>query len=178
LFIDFVNTPMKIPKIHFRFFQMPFWDRIIEIMGFAALVLLWIMTYHFQHIGADLMPEDYDFFQNPSEFWASKMTYSIPVIATIFYLGITLYNTKTRYTDYPIIEDPEKAEKLSQINQKLWRWLKFMLILMFLLIEYFSFQSGSGFGTGVPKWYMVAFPLMLFGPVIYFFIEFSQNQLE
>ncbi|RPA67036.1 hypothetical protein EF405_18070 [Cyclobacteriaceae bacterium YHN15] len=169
---------MKVPKIRLFFFRINFWDRIIEILGFSALVILWVMTYHYQHLGAELMPEDYDFFQNPSEYWASKMTYSIPVIATILYLGITIYNTKTRYTDYPINENPEKAEKLSQINQKLWRWLKFMLILMFLLIEYFSFHSGSGFGTGVPKWFMVAFPLMLFGPVIYFFIEFSQNQLE
>ncbi|MFD2200439.1 hypothetical protein [Shivajiella indica] len=169
---------MKVPKFPFLFFQMPFWDRIIEILGFSALIILWVMTYHFQQVGAELMPEGYDFFKNPSEYWASKMTYTIPIIATILYVGITAYNTKKKYTDYPISDDPKKAEKLSQINQKLWRWLKFMLILIFLLIEYFSFHSGSGFGTGIPNWFMVAFPLMLFGPVIYFFIEFSQNQLD
>ena len=169
---------MKVPKLRFFFFHISFWDKVIEILGLATLTLLWVMTYHFQHLGAELMPDDYDFFKNPSEYWASKMTYSIPVITTILFIGITIYNTKTKYTDYPIDENPEKAKKLSQINQRLWRWLKFMLVLIFLLIEYFSFHSGSGFGTGIPKWFMVAFPMMLFGPIIYFFIEFSQNQLD
>ncbi|MDX5479975.1 hypothetical protein [Fontibacter flavus] len=169
---------MKVRKIKFPAFKITFWDKAIELLGLAALILLWVMTYNFQHLGAKLMPEDYSFFQNPSEYWASKMTYTIPVIATILFLGISIYNTRTKYADYPIEDTPEKAKKLSLINQRLWRWLKFMLILMFIMIEYFSFHSGSGFGTGIPKLYIILFPLMLFAPVIFFFIEFSQNQLD
>jgi hypothetical protein len=169
---------MESPKTYFPFLNLPFWDKVIEILALSALVLLWVMTYRFQHIGAELMPADYDFFQNPSEYWASNMTYTIPIIATLLYIGITWYNTRGQYGNYLVQDDTEKREKLIEINQKLWRWLKFMLILIFLSIEFFSFHSGSGFGTGIPKWYIVVFPMMLFGPVIYFFIEFSQNQLD
>lgn len=169
---------MKVRKINLPILKIPFWDKVIEFLGFAALLTLWAMTYHFQHLGAEMMPEDYSFFQNPSEYWASKMTYTIPIIATILFTGFSIYNTRKKYTDFPISDYPEKAKKLSLINQRLWRWLKFMLILMFIMIEYFSFHSGSGFGTGIPKFYIVVFPLMLFAPVIFFFIEFSQNQLD
>jgi hypothetical protein len=169
---------MNWPKKYFPILTLPFWDKIIEILSFSALILLWVMVYNFQHIGAELMPDGYDFFQNPSEYWASKMTYTIPIIATILYVGITFYNSRNNYINFLVQDDEEKKEKLTEINQKLWRWMKFMLILIFVSIEFFSFHSGSGFGTGIPKWYIVVFPLLLFVPVIYFFIEFSQNQLD
>lgn len=158
--------------------KMNFWDRVIEILGFASLILLWAMTYYFQHVGADAVAPDYNFFENPSEYWASNMTYSIPIIATILFFGVTFYNQKPRINDYTIQNNPEKAEALVQINAKLWRWLKFNLILMFILIEYFSFHSGSGFGSGVPKFFMVVFPVLLFAPIVYFFMEFAKTQLD
>ncbi|EOZ95936.1 hypothetical protein A33Q_2529 [Indibacter alkaliphilus LW1] len=154
------------------------WDKVLEILGFAALILLWSMTYYFQHKGAESVAADYNFFANPSEYWASNMTYSIPIIASILFLGITFYNQKPRISDYTIKNNPEKADTLIQINTRLWRWLKFTLILMFLLIEYFSFHSGSGFGTGIPTWFIIVFPIVLFAPVVYFFMEFAKNQLD
>lgn len=171
-------SPMNWRKKYIPILNLPFWDQIIEILSFAALVLLWVMTYHFQHIGAELVAENYDFFQNPSEYWATKMTYTLPIVATILYVGLTIYNTKTYYVNLMVVDSEEKAEKLRKINQKFYRWVKLMVILVFIFIEYFSFQSGSGYGSGIPQWYIIVFPLLLFAPVIYFFIEFAQNQLD
>lgn len=158
--------------------KMGFWGMVIEILGYASLIWLWVMTYYFQHVGAEAVADDYNFFDNPSEYWASNMTYSIPIIATILFLGITLYNQKPHISEYTVQNQPDKVETLVKINAKLWRWIKFNLILIFILIEYFSFHSGSGFGTGIPKWFVIAFPLLLFAPIIYMFMEFAKNQLD
>jgi len=83
-----------------------------------------------------------------------------------------------QYGDYAIEVSKEKAPALSQINKRLWRWLKLNILIMFIVIEYFSFHTGSNAGTGISGWFIFVFPLLLFGPVIFFFIEFSKNQLE
>ncbi|WP_293015505.1 hypothetical protein [Mongoliibacter sp.] len=158
--------------------KMGIWDRVIEILGFSSLILLWVMTYYFQHLGAEAVPEGYNFFENPSEYWASNMTYSIPIIATILFFGITLYNQTPRISEYTIQNQPEKVDTLIRINAKLWRWIKFNLIIMFILIEYFSFHSGSGFGTGIPTWFIIVFPVLLFAPIIYLFMEFAKTQVD
>jgi hypothetical protein len=169
---------MKVKKFNLSTKGIAFWDVCIEIIAFVALSLLWVLTYTFQQMGAKMVSDDFDFFQNPNEYWASKMTYTLPIIATIFYLGITFFGFKRDFSGEKGIDSPEKGQKLMEINQRLWRWVKFILVLMFILIEYFSFQSGSNFGAGIPKWHIVVFPLLLFGPVIYFFFEFSKHQLE
>ncbi len=154
------------------------WDVLIEIFAIIALVWLWTMTYQFQHIGASLVPEDYDFFKTPNEYWASQMTYSVPVIATIFYIGLTFFNKKSEFDYYPVETNSEHVPKLTAINQRLWRWLKVNLIILFIIVEYFSFHTGSNAGTGIPTWFVIVIPLLLFGPIVYFFIEFSKIELE
>lgn len=159
-------------------FKISFFDGILEILGFVALVFLWVMTYKFQHIGAELVPEDFSFFQTPNEFWASKMTYTVPVIATFLYVGLTVYNLRPQIGDYPVQISSEKSAQLNEINKRLWRWLKFNLLLVFITIEYFSFHTGSNAGTGISPTLIYVFPVLLFGPVVFFFIEFSKSQLE
>lgn len=158
--------------------KISFFDGILEILGFIALVFLWVMTYKFQHIGAELVPEDFSFFQTPNEFWASKMTYTVPVIATVLYVGLTVYNLRPQIGDYPVQISSEKSAQLNEINKRLWRWLKFNLLLIFITIEYFSFHTGSNAGTGISPTLIYVFPVLLFGPVVFFFIEFSKSQLE
>jgi hypothetical protein len=162
----------------FKKVKISFWDKILELLSLAALTVLWVMTYKFQHIGAELVPEDFDFFQTPNEYWASKMTYSVPIIATILYIGLTVYNLRPQYGDYPVEVSSEKISDLSEINKRLWRWLKFNLLVIFIIIEYFSFHTGSNAGTGITPLLILVFPVLLFGPVVFFFIEFSKNQLE
>ncbi|WP_373494087.1 hypothetical protein [Aquiflexum sp.] len=162
----------------FKRTRISFWDRILEIMSIGALIVLWVMTYKFQHIGAELVPQDFNFFETPNEYWASQMTYAVPIIATILYFGVTIYNLRPQYGQYPIKASSEKAADLSKINKRLWRWLKFNLLVVFIIIEYFSFHTGSNAGTGITPLMIYVFPILLFGPVVFFFIEFSKSQLE
>ncbi len=162
----------------FKKVKISFWDKILELLSIGALIVLWVMTYKFQHIGAELVPEDFDFFQTPNEYWASKMTYSVPIIATVLYIGLTVYNLRPQYGNYPVQISSEKIADLSEINKRLWRWLKFNLLVIFIIIEYFSFHTGSNAGTGITPLLILVFPVLLFGPVVFFFIEFSKNQLE
>jgi hypothetical protein len=162
----------------FRKVRISFLDKILEILSFSALIILWVMTYRFQHLGAELVPDDFDFFQMPNEYWASKMTYAVPFIATLLYVGLTIYNLRPQYGEHTVNASPEKLSGLSEINKRLWRWLKFNLLLVFIIIEYFSFHTGSNAGTGITPVLIYVFPVLLFGPVVFFFIEFSKNQLE
>ena len=153
-------------------------DILVEILSLLVLFTLWGLTYYFQHQSLEIVPEGYDFFRNPNEYWASRMTYSVPFVATILYVGLTLYNRSVQYGYFAVEINKEKGPALSQINKRLWRWLKLNILVMFIVIEYFSFHTGSNAGSGISGWFVFVFPLLLFGPVIFFFIEFSKNQLE
>lgn len=153
-------------------------DILVEILGFLVLVSLWVLTYYFRQKSLEIVPEGYDFFRNPNEYWASKMTYSVPIVATIIYVGLTVYNKRVQFGDFAVEINKEKGPALIQINKRLWRWLKLNILVMFIVIEYFSFHTGSNAGSGISGWFIFVFPLLLFGPVIFFFIEFSKNQME
>jgi hypothetical protein len=153
-------------------------DILVEILAIGALVMLWAETYYFQHLGAELVPNDYTFLESPNEFWASQMTYSIPFIATLIYIGLTIYNKKRKHNEYEYEFNPEKSAAVLRINQRLWRWLKLNLILVLLIIEYFSFHTGSSAGDGISIWFILIFPLLIFGPVVYFFVAYSREQLQ
>lgn len=158
--------------------NVSFLDIVVEAMSFLVLVSLWILTYYFQHENLEIVAEGYDFFSNPNEYWASRMTYSVPFVATILYVGLTLYNQKVQNGSYAIEVNKKNGPELSRINKRLWRWLKLNILLMFVVIEYFSFHTGSNAGLGISSSFILVFPLLLFGPVIYFFLEYSKNQLE
>jgi hypothetical protein len=153
-------------------------DIAVEVVSLLVLILLWGETIFFQRQSLELAPEGYDFFSNPNEYWASRMTYSVPFVATILYVGLTLYNRREQQGNFAVEISKDKAPILSQINKRLWRWIKLNILIMFVVVEYFSFHTGSNAGSGISSWFVFMFPLLLFIPVVIFFIEFSKNQLE
>jgi hypothetical protein len=42
-------------------------DVIVEILSLLVLITLWVENYYFQHQSLAIVPEGYDFFQNPNE---------------------------------------------------------------------------------------------------------------
>lgn len=153
-------------------------DKVIEVLGIVALVWLWLETVYFQQLGQEQVTADFSFFENPSEYWASQMTYAVPFVATVFYLSISWNNYFNRDIDHLVDASFEKKKALIAINRRIWRWVKLNVIIIFLMIEYFSFHTGSDFGSGVPNWMILFFPLVLFSPLVYFFIEYSKSQLK
>jgi len=153
-------------------------DRAVEVAGVIALVFLWMMTYYFQQKGLQAVPEQYDFLDQPNEFWASKITYSIPFVVTIVYLIITYTSLKKSEPDDHPYYSPEKAAAFQVLNKRLWRWMKLSIILVFIMIEYFSFHTGSRAGEGISYWYFLFFPVLLIGPAVFFLIEISKKELE
>ncbi|UJP66254.1 hypothetical protein [Mongoliitalea daihaiensis] len=157
---------------------LSFADKLFEIMGIVALVWLWLETVYFQQLGLEQVPDNFDFFEMPNEYWASKMTYAVPLVATIFYISISWFNYYNRDIDHLVAASSEKKRALIAVNRRLWRWVKLNVIIIFLMIEYFSFHTGSNFGSGVPNWMLLFFPFVLFSPLVYFFIEYSKSQLK
>lgn len=153
-------------------------DVVVELLALAAVLFLWAETYYFQHLGAEIVPNDYSFLESPNEFWASQMTYSIPFVATMIYVGLTIFNEKRQHNEYEYEFNPEKSAAVLRINRRLWRWLKLNLILVLLIIEYFSFHTGSSLGDGISVWFILVFPVLVFGPVVYFFFAYSKEQLH
>lgn len=153
-------------------------DVVVELLAIAAVLFLWAETYYFQHLGAEIVPNDYSFLESPNEFWASKMTYSIPFVATMIYVALTIFNEKRRHNEYEYEFNPEKSAAVLRINRRLWRWLKLNLILVLLVIEYFSFHTGSSLGDGISVWFILIFPVLVFGPVVYFFFAYAKEQLQ
>lgn len=158
--------------------KLGFWDIFVEVLSVIALIVLWYLTVHFHQLGLEVAPQSYKFFENPNEYWATKMTYTLPIMATILSIGLTYYYSKESYGSYPVEIKPENQAQMILINRRLWRWIKLNVLVVFILIEYFSFHTGSNAGTGISFWFILAFPVILFGPVIYFFLEFSKNQLQ
>jgi hypothetical protein len=152
-------------------------DWLMEAISLLGLISLWIMTSYYHGIESAKVPEDFSFLKNPSYYWASNMTYTIPLIATVIYLYLTYMKKRPIPQEHLIEVNPEKEAKILQINNRLMRWIKIVAVSLFIMIEFLSYNTGSNQGTGIS--YMVIFflPILMVGPIIYFLFEFSKSQL-
>jgi hypothetical protein len=162
-----------------NYYQPLTWlDKVMEFFCFVALLCLWILTWYFHEMELRAAPQDFSFFKNPSYYWASNMTYTLPMIATAVYVLLTYRNRRPIPVEHIIQVNPEKQAKLLQINQRLMRWVKINIVFIFIIIEVLSYTTGSNGGTGIPYFVVFFLPVLMVGPVVYFLFEFSKNQLE
>ena len=96
-----------------NYYQPLTWlDKVMEFFCFVALVCLWGLTWYFHEMELRSAPQDFSFFKNPSFYWASNMTYTMPVIATAIYIMLTYRNRKPVPVEHVIEADPQKQAKL------------------------------------------------------------------
>ncbi len=145
-------------------------DRLLEILGWLALLLLWGITIlNFSSL-PDTIPTHYNALGEADGFGSKNSIWSIPIIATIFFIGLTLLNKYPHKFNYPKEITSENAQKQYSNATRLMRYVKFIIVLIFGMMVVPSVQFPND-NPGLGVWFLPVSMGLLFIPIIFFVIR-------
>lgn len=119
------------PQINLSF--SPF-DKWLEVLGWLALLVIWVFSIYQYFTLPDEIPIHFSFSGEPDNFGSKGFILSLPVIASILFLGLTALNNYPHLFNYPSEITEENAEIQYRLATRLIRMLKFSIVLIFLIL--------------------------------------------
>jgi uncharacterized membrane protein len=109
-------------------------DKWIEVLGWLALLAIWILSIYQYFFLPDEIPIHFNLSGEPDNYGSKGFILSLPVIASLLFLGLTALNNYPHLFNYPSEITQENAEVQYRLATRLIRILKFSIVLIFLLL--------------------------------------------
>jgi uncharacterized membrane protein len=160
------------PQINLSF--SPF-DKCVEVLGWLALLAIWIFSIYQYFSLPDEIPIHFSFSGEPDNFGSKGFILSLPVIASILFLGLTALNNYPHLFNYPSEITEENAEIQYTLATRLIRMLKFSIVVIFLILAVKVRASVDGF-TLLGPFLMPVILGLIFIPIGYFLVKLLKSQ--
>ena len=119
-------------------------DKFIEIIGWCAVVAIWIMTIIYYPELPDTIPIHFDYTGQADGFGGKEKILILPVTTTLLFALMTLLNKFPHIFNYPVEITETNALRQYTIATKLIRFLKLAIVVILGLIEFTSIQIANG----------------------------------
>jgi uncharacterized membrane protein len=146
-------------------------DRILESVGWLALIFLWVLTI----LNYTKMPESVPIHFNAAgevNGYGNKASiFILPVTGLVVFIGMTILNRFPHIFNYPVNITLENAEKQYLNATRTVRYLKSIIVITFLIIEYQTIQTVTGKSEGLGVWFFPVTMGLILIPTIVFVIR-------
>lgn len=139
--------------------------RILEIASWLLLAVLWILTIYYYGKLPDQVPVHFNASGTPDSYGSPEAIFLLPAITSILFAGLTALNKHPEIFNYPVSITEENAAILYMQATNMIRFVKFIIILIFLVIEYKIIHTALGKMEGLGAWFLPVFLLVIFLPV-------------
>ncbi|WP_410222409.1 DUF1648 domain-containing protein [Pedobacter sp.] len=149
-------------------------DIIIEALSIIVLVTLAVITVVSYKNLPDIVPVHFNLAGGADRFGSKKEIFALPLIAIVIYTLLTILNRYPHIFNYPT--QITEANALQQYTNatKLLRYLKLIIVSIFLLIFYFTTKAADAKNTTLPSWIL----LLAFASVTILIITFVAKSLK
>lgn len=148
-------------------------DEILEITGWICICTIWILTaVNYQNL-PDIIPIHYNAVGKADGYGDKWMIFTLPLIATILFIGLSILNRYPHMFNYPVKITADNAMKQYGIATRMMRYLKLMIVLIFGLISYQTINHANGHEDGLGIWFLPLVIGLVFIPIVYFSIKSS-----
>jgi uncharacterized membrane protein len=158
----------KRPKIKL---ELTHTDKAIELIGWVALVAIWILTMVNYSNLPDIIPIHYNGKGAVDSFGSKTNILTLLSIATVLFVGLTLLNRFPHIFNYPVNITNENAKKQYTLATRLIRYLKLIFVVIFGFIILRTIQTAKGQVDGLGTWFLPLLLVMIFIPVIYVIVR-------
>jgi uncharacterized membrane protein len=152
-------------------------DKIVEILGWLILLVLWGWTINHYSALPDTIPTHFNAAGEADGFGSKVSIIALPVIATILFIGLTLLNRYPHIFNYPTAITQDNALKQYTLATRMLRYLKLVLVLVFGGIEFMTIQNATGKAAGLGAWFLPLTLVLVFLPLIYFVVHSLKKSL-
>lgn len=148
--------------------RLTFYDVVLETLAWIFLFVIWILVVLNYNDLPDRIPVHYGASGQPDRFGGRSTVYTLPLIATALFLGLTVINLFPRIFDGFQDINVDKIPKQRRHTSRLIRTLKFVLTLIFCAIALQTILFAKGKVDGLGAWFLPTVIGLLSIPTIFF----------
>ena len=148
-------------------------DKIFEIVGWGFIILIWVLTITNYSNLPETIPTHYNGAGQADGFGGKATILTLPLIATILFIGLTVLNKFPQVFNYPTEITQDNAFRQYIYATRLIRYLKLIIVFILGLIEFKTIQNANGEADGLGVWFLPLTIGVIFLPMIYFILNHS-----
>jgi uncharacterized membrane protein len=151
-------------------------DKASEYISAGTLSFIWAYTlWHFSSL-PDTIPIHFNAAGEPDNIGGKRTILTLPVVATVIYVGLTVLNRYPHIFNYPVRITEANALKHYTAATRLLRYLKLAIMVIVGCLVYNSIQTALGTTDGLGPWFLPVVLALTFGPlVVYLFQTFAKK---
>lgn len=153
-------------------------DKGLEILGWVFIFSFWLLTIVSYPSLPDSIPTHYNGAGEADAFGKKSSVFSLPIIATILFIGLTVLNKYPHLFNYPNKIHPENAREEYTKACRLIRFLKFSIVFIFELIAWQTIRTAKGETNGLGAWFLPVFIGLILFPLFYYAIQSSKSSKQ
>ena len=146
-------------------------DKTIEILGWLLICAVWGLTILNYTNLPDIIPTHYNGAGVADGFGEKWMILTLPLVATVLFVGCTIINKFPHIFNYPTEITAENALRQYTNATRMIRFLKLIVVLIFGLIAFKTIQNGNGQAEGLGVWFLPLTLGLIFIPLSYFVVK-------
>lgn len=158
----------KRPKIRL---ELTTTDRAVEILGWTVILVVWILTITNYKNLPDIIPIHYNGAGQADGFGGKGSILTLPLMATILFVGLTILNRFPHVFNYPTPIIEENSLRQYTIATRMIRYLKLIVVVIFGLIVLQTIRNVNGQISGLGVWFLPLILGLIFIPLAYFVIK-------
>jgi uncharacterized membrane protein len=148
-------------------------DKIFEIVGWGFIIMIWVLTITSYSNLPETIPTHYNGAGQADGFGGKATILTLPLIATILFIGLTVLNKFPQVFNYPTEITQDNAFRQYIYATRLIRYLKLIIVFILGLIEFKTIQNANGEADGLGVWFLPLTMGVIFIPMIYFILNHS-----
>ncbi len=146
-------------------------DKTFEILGWISILAIWVLTITNYTNLPDTIPTHYNGAGQADGFGGKGSILTLPLVATILFVGLTILNKFPHVFNYPTNITPDNALQQYTNATRMMRVLKLAIVIIFGLIVLQTIRHVNGQTSGLGVWFLPLTMGLTFIPIIYFLIK-------
>lgn len=146
-------------------------DKLFELVGWISIIAIWGLTISTYTNLPDTIPTHYNGAGQADGFGGKENILTLPLIATILFVGLTVLNKFPHVFNYPTNITQDNALGQYTNATRLIRYLKLIIVVIFGLIAFKTIQNTNGEADGLGIWFLPVTMGLIFIPLTYFVVK-------
>lgn len=153
-------------------------DKLLEALGLIVMLASWVIVIVNYNNLPDIIPIHYNAAGEADGFGSKRQILSLPTIATVMFLALTILNKFPHVFNYPVMITEANALRNYTNATRMVRYLKFVIALIFGLIALQTIRSVNEQIDNLGAWFLPATLALLFLPLFYFLVKLILSKVD
>lgn len=154
----------KRPKIKLQLTSL---DKIIEVSSYIALLAFWLMAIVSFTTLPENIPTHYNGLGEVDSYGPKVTIFFLPIMGTVMFAFLAFIIKKPETFNYTVEITEENAQEQYTNMTKLIRFLKLVLIILFLIIDFKTIETSKGTTNGLGKWFLPFMMVLILVPILF-----------